>query len=85
MYEILPTTSLRVQGTGGPNNQSIGFLPPEKQELVRLQYYLYRGITSAIVTDVQFVGASNVQSDLEQLIVINTSIGTSHIYNLNKF
>lgn len=85
VYEILPATSLRVQGAGGPNNQSIGFLPTEKQELVRLQYYLYRGITSAIVTDVEFVSTSNVQTDLEQLIVINTSIGTSHIYNLNKY
>lgn len=85
VYELLPSTGLRVQGTGGPNNQSIGFLPPDKQELVRLQYYLYRGITSANVTDVQFVSSSNKNSDLEQLIVINTSNGTSHIYNLAKY
>ena len=25
VYEILPSTGLRVQGSGGPNNQSIGF------------------------------------------------------------
>ena len=30
IYEILPSTGLRVQGSGGPNNQSIGFQPREK-------------------------------------------------------
>ena len=84
VYEILPPTSLRVQGSGGPNNMSIGFLPRDKQEVVRLQYYLFRGYTSAMVTDVQFVSVSNVHQDLEQLIVINTSNNTSHIFNLNK-
>ena len=38
-----------------------------------------------MVSDVQFVNQTNCQSDLEQLIIINTSIGTSHIYNLNKY
>jgi hypothetical protein len=52
VYEILPSTGLRVQGVGGPNNQSIGFMPKDKQELVRLQYYLFRGYSSAMVTDV---------------------------------
>lgn len=84
IYEILPSTGLRVQGAGGPNNQSIGFQPRAKQETVRLQYYLFRGYTSAQVTDVQFVSAQNCSSDLEQTIIINTSNSTSHVYNLNK-
>lgn len=84
IYEISPQTGLRVQGQGGPNNQSVGFQSPDNQERVRLQYYLFRGYTTAQVTDVQFVSISNCNSDLEQLIVINTSNSTSHIYNLNK-
>ena len=84
IYEISPQTGLRVQGQGGSNNQSVGFQSPDNQERVRLQYYLFRGYTTAQVTDVQFVSISNCNSDLEQLIVINTSNSTSHIYNLNK-
>lgn len=52
VYEIMPATGLRVNGAGGPNNQSMGFQPKERQESVRLQYYLFRGFTSAMVTDV---------------------------------
>ena len=63
---------------------SLGFQPKEKQELIRLQYYLFRGYTAAQVTDVQFVAQSNTQTDLEQIVVVNTSNGTSHIYNLSK-
>jgi hypothetical protein len=45
---------------------------------------LFRGYTPARVTDIQFVTHSNTYRDLEQLLVINTSHGTSHLYNLNQ-
>ena len=87
IYEIFPASCLRVNGTeGGPNstNMSIGIYPTSCQETVRLQYSLFRGKTIAKVTDVQFVSVSNCSSDLEQILVINSSNGTSHIFNLSK-
>ncbi|CDW73531.1 UNKNOWN [Stylonychia lemnae] len=53
-------------------------------ERVRLVYSLFRGYTSAMVTDVQFVNLSLNFSDLEQILIINSSNGTSHIYHLNN-
>jgi hypothetical protein len=54
-----------------------------------LAYSLFRGYSSALVTDVQFVSASSqleptAYTDLEQILVINSSNGTSHIYNLKR-
>jgi hypothetical protein len=56
---------------------------------VRLVYSLFRGYTSALVTDIQFVtvppGIPNpANSDKEQILIINSSNGTSHIYSLKK-
>lgn len=56
---------------------------------MRLVYSLFRGYTSTLVTDVQFVtippglqGPS--YSDREQILIINSSNGTSHVYSLKK-
>ena len=86
VYELYPSSSIRTNGPSGPNttNMSLGIYPRHKRETVRLQYHLFRGYTMARVTDIQFVSDSNCSSDLEQILVINTSNGTSHIYNLNK-
>jgi len=86
VYELFPSSGIRTNGPSGPNstNLSLGLYPRNKRESVRLQYYLFRGYTMARVTDISFVGDSNCSNDLEQILVINTSNGTSHIYNLNK-
>ncbi len=54
------------------------------QERIRLTYSLFRGYTSAFVTDVQFASESENCTDKEQILIINSSNGTSHIYNLKK-
>jgi len=74
IYELLPSTNKRFDRC--PNMCL--------QEKIRLQYSLFRGYTAAVVTDVQFLKNSNVYSDKEQLLVINSSNGTSHVFNLRK-
>jgi hypothetical protein len=53
IYEILPQTNQRFQGLSRtcPSNHC-------HQERVRLTYSLFRGYTSALVTDIQFVSDS---------------------------
>ena len=45
---------------------------------------MFRGYTAAVVTDVQFMKNTNNYSDREQVLIINSSNGTSHIFNLSK-
>ena len=70
-------------GSPDATNMCAGIYPESAWEFVRLRYSLFRGNTPAKVSDVQFVSNANCQSDLEQLLVLNTSNGTSHVFNLS--
>lgn len=85
IYEILPQSNQRFR------TSACGSIACN-QERVRLTYSLFRGYTSAQVTDIQFVSGAHSgipngvgrYTDHEQILIINSSNGTSHVYSLKK-
>jgi len=55
------------------------FYSPQQQ--LKLSYTLFRGYTSAVVTDIAFIQLGAEEG--EQILLINSSNGTSHAFYLN--